>query len=811
MSQLVVLKLGKGDWQQGFPTVTIQLWEPAAQSPTQWTGSLPPHPQLPDLCNRWRSFYLALSQRLTYRRAGLRLSIEIEDEGITNVSPADFDQLCQQLKQAIDRWLESSEFSKAERRLRTHLLPNQEIRVIVETDDAYLRRLPWHLWSFFEDYPQAEVALSAPEYGKAVQSRRSRNGMRILAILGNSDGIDVQHDRALLEQLPTAETVFLVEPKRQDLDRWLWDEQGWDILFFAGHSVSQADGEVGEIMINPSDSLTIAQLKNALRAAIGRGLSLAVFNSCDGLGLARAMADLNIPQLVVMREPVPDLVAQAFLKNLLTAFSKGKPFYQSVREAREKLQGMENDYPCASWLPVICQNPAETPLDWQGLPTASPPSPALSSTLSPPPHSLPLRLFKLALLIAALLSGLILTVRGFGGLERWELALFDQLTRARPSEGTDSRLLVVEVTQADTNQYGYPLEDKILAQLVEKLEAGQPRAIGIDMHRYQPRGEGRAQFIKQFANPNLYLVCGFGSSDRNAAPPPEFSETQRSAQMGFSDLLLDSPATQTTTRTDIVSGEQAIHPEDVVRRQLLSYDPGQADTPTPCATPYSFSFQLAYRYLTEAGIKPITVTADANWQFGPVVLPKLPARFGAYQGLDGLMSQIMINFRSDPPAQQVTLAEVLQGQLSQSLIRDRIILVGTSAPIARDNFNTPYGDMPGIWIHAHQISQMLSAVTQQRPLIWSLPQWQSLQWGDWLWVISWAAIASLAAVGLRSLWLLAIADGVLVLVLYYLSLWILVQGGWLPLLPSVLAVLLTSAAVRYASGNSVFMEGGDRK
>jgi hypothetical protein len=33
--------------------------------------------------------------------------------------------------------------------------------------------------------------------------------------------------------------------------------------------------------------------------------------------------------------------------------------YQAVRSAREQLQGLEDRYPCASWLPVICQNPAE--------------------------------------------------------------------------------------------------------------------------------------------------------------------------------------------------------------------------------------------------------------------------------------------------------------------------------------------------------------------------------------------------------------------------------------------------------------------
>jgi hypothetical protein len=146
---------------------------------------------------------------------------------------------------------------------------------------------------------------------------------------------------------------------------WL---QSWDILFFAGHSCTQSETEeIGYFHINQTDTLTIAELKNALTKAISQGLHLAIFNSCDGLGIANNLADLHIPQMIVMREPVPDQVAQEFLKNFLTEFSNGKPLYQSVREARYKLQGLEDKFPCATLLPVICQNPAEIPLAWHSV------------------------------------------------------------------------------------------------------------------------------------------------------------------------------------------------------------------------------------------------------------------------------------------------------------------------------------------------------------------------------------------------------------------------------------------------------------
>ncbi|NJS16965.1 MAG: hypothetical protein HC787_09235 [Nostocaceae cyanobacterium CSU_2_110] len=81
---------------------------------------------------------------------------------------------------------------------------------------------------------------------------------------------------------------------------------------FAGHSQTEAD--TGRIYLNSEDSLTIPELRYALRNAVSKGLQLAIFNSCDGLGLVGELQDLHIGQIIVMKEPVPDFVAQQFLK-----------------------------------------------------------------------------------------------------------------------------------------------------------------------------------------------------------------------------------------------------------------------------------------------------------------------------------------------------------------------------------------------------------------------------------------------------------------------------------------------------------------
>ncbi len=379
MNHLVSLSLGAGSCQLGFQTVTVQLWSDLTALPVKFSGSLPPAPELIELYDRWQALYQALHHRLDLsgneaspnRSLTSDLSkIQFAPQGINNISEAEFERVNQNLQIALNTWLQSEDFFSIDQRLRLRLDPSASIQFIVETDDRLLRHLPWHLWNLLEYCAQAEVAFSAQEYEQApiafpVTTQPPRKSVRVLAILGNSHGIDIQKDRALLEQLPQVESVFLSEPSRSELNQSLWDSQGWDIVFFAGHSTSHHN--TGRLFINPTESITVEQLRHALKAAIAQGLKLAIFNSCDGLGLAQALESLNLPQLIVMREPVPDRVAHVFLQNFLQALAQGIAFYPALRRAREQLQGIEGEYPGASWLPTLCQNPAAPSFSWPDL------------------------------------------------------------------------------------------------------------------------------------------------------------------------------------------------------------------------------------------------------------------------------------------------------------------------------------------------------------------------------------------------------------------------------------------------------------
>ncbi len=361
MAKLVILKLGDGNFDRGFPVI-LQVGEEGFRPSIEVTGQLPPNSEIVKYYKHWQLIYRSLTRQSRLEKLNTKVTSSSElIELIENCRNA-----AETLNSSLESWLNSETFRPIKERLLEKLSPSEPIRVIIQTADLHLRRLPWHLWKIFDRYYHAEVALSSPNYEKIAKTNLSpHKKVKILAILGNSQGIDINADRQYLESLPRAEITFLAEPQRKDINDNLW-EQNWDILFFAGHS--KTEREIGIISINSKDSLTIGDLKEGLRKTIGKGLQLAIFNSCDGLGLARNLEDLHIPQIIVMREPIPDKVAQEFLKYFLSAFSSGQSLYLAVRQTRERLRssGVDDEIPGATWLPIICQNLAATPFTWPG-------------------------------------------------------------------------------------------------------------------------------------------------------------------------------------------------------------------------------------------------------------------------------------------------------------------------------------------------------------------------------------------------------------------------------------------------------------
>jgi CHASE2 domain-containing sensor protein len=806
VGKLVVLKLGKGCFDQGFP-VTLQIGQEGMPPVVELTGELPAAPKIPDCYAHWQKIY----RRLDFSGRPIGLPKVAEPKATI----AECEAVSHQLRDRLNEWLEARSFRQIREKWLEQLDPSEIIRLVVQTDDAQLRRLPWHLWDLMERYPRTEIALSPSDFSKRlIQPTLPNAQVRILAILGNSQNIDIQKDRAILEQLPDARVTFLVEPARQDVSDRLW-EQPWEILFFAGHSTSQGEDNSGLIHLNQTETLTISQLKHGLEKAMERGLKLAIFNSCDGLGLARELAYLQIPQLIVMREPVPDRVAQEFLKYFLSAYAQGESLYLAVRSARSRLQGLEGEFPCATWLPVICQHPAEIPPTWQqlkvgareeglgksdqGLETADFPTPnsqpltpklpiPTSQPLTPNPQ-LPRFRRSLSWLVASsvLVTGVITGIRYMGLLQPLELKALDQLLQMRPKEPRDGRILVVEVTEKDIQAQAaqdpsmpadVSLSMRSLEQLLEKLEPLQPRVIGLDLYR-DPVGKEFPKLAERLKKSDRLVAVCFradpNSNQADIAPPPEIAIGQAIARLGFSNVLTDK--------------------DDTVRRHLLSMDGSQG-----CPASYAFSTQVALHYLAKQKID-LQFNPNGTWQLGKALIKPIDFPTGGYFNLDGRGQQILLNYRSpengssfsslEDVADRISLGAVLSGIPPES-VKDRIVLIGTTANTKtfRDYFTTPYtrepdGRIPGVMLHAQMVSQLLSAALEGRPLLWT-----GALWMETLWIGAWSLLGGLLALYLRQIAVLGLATGVAIATLFSICLVSLIQFGyWMPLLPTAIATV----------------------
>ena len=402
-------------------------------------------------------------------------------------------------------------------------------------------------------------------------------------------------------------------------------------------------------------------------------------------------------------------------------------------------------------------------------------------------------------------TAFIALIRFIGMLQPLELAIYDHLVQTRlstapdPKALQDDRIAIITIDDNDVAaqkerreelENDASISNQSLTQLLKKINAAQPLAIGLDLYRDvslnpQQYPDLAAAFKTQ---PNLFMICKVvgESQDINRDPPPG-APVER---VGFSDFIEDA--------------------DSILRRQLLAFrldQETQKSTTSKCKSDRSFNLLLASHYLKEKEtITPNNPFAADGYCEGVkfsngIALSNLWFFTGGYQNNPSMLGcQILLNYRTDQKTVKIAplypLESVLKGRVQSEAFRDRIVLIGTIRPDGSDFWKTPFGGsekMTGVNLQAQMISHLLDAVSgkaAQRPLIWVLPQG-----GELLWILGW----SLIGVGLGWWWRspqrLILSVGLGCIVLYGSCFFLFVSNGWLPLLPAGLALVGSSAAV----------------
>ena len=361
----------------------------------------------------------------------------------------------------------------------------------------------------------------------------------------------------------------------------------------------------------------------------------------------------------------------------------------------------------------------------------------------------------------------VLLLRFCGLLQGLEWAMLDQFFRWRPREAPDTRIVIVAIDEPAIAQVGqWPIPDGVLAQAIAKIKAQQPRTIGLDLYRDLPVEPGHRDLINLFkSTPNLFgieKVVG-----ERIAPPPVLSQRQ---QVGFADQVLDG--------------------DGKVRRALLAVGLSERDQDV-C---YSLVVKAALHYLKaegvtlkESGVGPEQVL------LGRATFQRFESYDGGYVRAHTGGYRVLINFRGNQDNfSTVSLKQVLDGKIPLNSLRDRLVLIGTTAESIKDLFYTPYSGglfsspqlMPGVVLQANIASQILAAALDGRPLLCT---WQEPL--EWLWILAWAGVGAMISWRLKSPTLIAIslllASGGLLGGCYL----VFVVGWWLPAVPSLMALL----------------------
>lgn len=382
-----------------------------------------------------------------------------------------------------------------------------------------------------------------------------------------------------------------------------------------------------------------------------------------------------------------------------------------------------------------------------------------------------IKIWRVGAMPGIVVLGLVIIGRLSGSLQFLEWITLDSFLRLRPAEIIDERVVIIGIDEADIQNVGtYPIPDQEIAVLLRKLQQYKPRVIGLDIVRDLPVEPGHTELVKVFKE-NKNIIGVEKVLPIQIAPPLELP----AEQIGFVDFIPDT--------------------DGQVRRSIL----GMRRPETPQNYVFSLSLVMAKSYLASEGFTLENGNRDPSaMQFGSTELPRFFANSGGYVKADEFGVQVLVNFRSGSDRfRRLSLEDIKEGNFNPSWIRDRIIVIGITAPSIKDLINTsaianlnPPGKIYGVEFHAHVTSQIVSAVLDRRPL---LKTW-SEGW-EYLWIFVWGFLAiglgRLTQSPLNNLLYVSLTSFILVVFSYGF----LIAGWWIPVAPALLILILHSVGL----------------
>jgi adenylate cyclase len=370
-----------------------------------------------------------------------------------------------------------------------------------------------------------------------------------------------------------------------------------------------------------------------------------------------------------------------------------------------------------------------------------------------------------------------------GTLDRY---LYDTRLRLQPVR-PNSRVLIVDIDERSLGEQGrWPWSRETLGRLVQTIaREGGARAIGFDMVFAEPHATQDPPLMQALTGAPValgyYFSSELGAVSTGLLPPPVWPVGVL-AERGLAVTSWNGYGANVVPLQRVARAAGFFNPvvdrDGVVRSlPLLAEYRGQLYESLAVAT-LRIYFGNAPLTLRTEGLDVVD-----SLGFGPAGgQARIPISEGTtalvpFQGRGG---QAASRFR------YVSATDVLEGRVEPRLFRDRIVLIGTSAPGLTDLRATPVSEVyPGVEVHASLIAGALEGTIRTRPADSALISAGAL-----------AAVGGAAAVAMAGAGVVGIA-AVTLLGLSTLFAWNAVAYahlGWVvPLAAGVLALLAVAA------------------
>ena len=225
-----------------------------------------------------------------------------------------------------------------------------------------------------------------------------------------------------------------------------------------------------------------------------------------------------------------------------------------------------------------------------------------------------------------------------------------------------------------------------------------------------------------------------------------------------------------------------VDPDGRIRRNLLSIRQNGK-------TELSLGTRLAVAYLKTVGIQP-QQNPKGELQIGKLTYRALPPNAGGYAKADVGGFQVLSNYLMVPGGiQKLSIQEVLAGRIPAGLLRNSVVIIGSTAESARgDRFFTPYTTQQnefrfGVDIHANLAAQIISSAMDGRSTLVPLPEGL-----EWAWILIWASLGTSLGWSIQSRRML-ISIPLSISILFVSAYGLFIVGWWTVVISPLVAFL----------------------